>query len=392
MTLLPRDGSDAPAPLHTEGHQTSRRRASLPGASFRPALRPRLPGTRYDAPVSDEAITREAIDDARVGAWLTEHVRGATPPYTYALITGGRSNLTFRVTDAAGRRFVLRRPPLGHLLATAHDVAREWRIVAALGPTPVPVPPALALCEDEAVNGTPFAVTEFVDGAVLADPAQGATLSPETKRAAAEHLIDVLASLHTLDLDEIGLANLSRREGYIERQLKRWTRQWEGSKTREYALIDEVAARLQSDMPQQQGVSIVHGDYRFGNCITNVAAGRIAAVLDWELCTLGDAMADLGHLGIYWHDPARPLQQANDPTPAGGFPPLGDLLARYAAKTGRDVSRIGYYRAFAAWRLAIIGEGVAARHLARNPDDAEALRGSHIMVNRLVEYARDALS
>lgn len=341
--------------------------------------------------MSDDTLVREGIDQDRVGAWLTANVAGATPPYTYALITGGRSNLTFRVEDTAGMRFVLRRPPLGHLLATAHDVAREWRIVAALGPTPVPVPPALALCEDESVNGTPFAVTAYVDGVVLADPAQGATLDDAVKRDASHHLFDVLAELHGVDLDAVGLAALSKRGGYIERQVKRWSRQWEGSKTREFPLIDEVADLLRAQMPEQRGATLVHGDYRYGNMLTDMDNRRIAAVLDWELCTLGDPMADLGHLGIYWHDPARPLPLGNDPTAAGGFPSFSDLLHRYATRTGRDVSRIGYYCAFAAWRLAIIGEGVASRHLARHPDDAEALRGSQIMVNRLTEFARASL-
>ncbi len=341
--------------------------------------------------MSDDTLVREGIDRDRVGAWLTAHVPGATPPFRYDLITGGRSNLTFRVTDGAGQRIVLRRPPLGHLLATAHDVAREWRIVAALGGTPVPVPNAIALCEDDAVNGTPFAITGYVDGVALADPAQGTSLDAATKRDTAHHLIDVLAELHSVDLDAVGLADLSRREGYIERQVKRWSRQWEGSKTHELPAIDELAARLREQMPEQRETTLVHGDYRYGNLLVDTHAGRVAAVLDWELCTLGDPMADLGHLGIYWHDPVQPVPLNNDPTSAGGFPPFGELLERYAARTGRDVSRIGYYRAFAAWRLAIIGEGVASRHLARHPDDAEALSGSQYVVNRLTQFALSSL-
>ena len=314
-----------------------------------------------------------AIDEPKVGAWLSEHVAGATPPFHCELITGGRSNLTFAVTDAAGNRFVLRRPPMTHLLATAHDVAREWRIVAALGRTPVPVPPALAVCGDTSVNGTPFAVTAFVDGVVLDSVEKATELPVDVRRETAFHLIDVLADLHAVDLQHVGLADLSRQDSYLDRQVRRWSKQWAGSRTRELPLVDDVEELLRLDMPLQRGATIVHGDYRFGNCIIDVEQRKVAAVLDWELCTLGDPMADLGHLGIYWHDTQGPLPMTNDPTSAGGFPAFSDLLQRYAARTGRDTGRIEYYRAFAAWRLAIIGEGVASRHLERHPEDTAAL-------------------
>jgi aminoglycoside phosphotransferase (APT) family kinase protein len=332
------------------------------------------------------------IDPNRVGTWLAEHVPGLAPPFRYELITGGRSNLTFCVTDANGRRCVVRRPPLGHLLATAHDVAREYRIVAALAPTPVPVPRALAVCEDAEVNGAPFAVTEFVDGVVLDIPEKAALIPLESLREISFHLIDALADLHAVDLDAVGLSGLSRHDSYIERQVTRWSKQWAGSRTRDLALIDEVEARLRGAMPAQRGVSIVHGDYRFGNCITDVPARRIASVLDWELCTLGDPLADLGHMSIYWHNEADPLPLTNDPTSGGSFPSLEELLERYAARTGRDVSGLGYYRAFAAWRLAVIAEGVASRHLQRHPDDREALGMSQRAVRRLAEFALSALS
>lgn len=332
-------------------------------------------------------IAPEGIDAPRVDAWLAAHIAGVAPPLRYDLITGGRSNLTYRATDARGRALVLRRPPLGKLLATAHDVAREWRIVAALQATGVPVPGTLALCEDDAVNGAPFAVTAFVEGVVVDTPERAAVLDRDGRREASFHLVDVLADLHAVDLDLVGLSALSRHEGYVERQIRRWSAQWDGSKTRELAAIDEVATRLAAGIPEQRRATIVHGDYRFGNCIVDPATRRVAAVLDWELCTLGDPMADLGHMAIYWHDPSRPLPMTNDPTPAGGFPALDDLLARYAARTGADVSRIAYYRAFAAWRLAVIAEGVAARHLARHPEDTAALAASQAAVAGLADYA-----
>jgi len=284
-------------------------------------------------------------------------------PFTFQLIAGGRSNLTFKVVGADGTRFVLRRPPLGHVLATAHDMAREHRIIAAVGRTDVPVPPALGVCIDEAVNGAPFYVMGYVDGIVLDSPDRAATMPVALRVQASEHLIDVLADLHAVDVDQVGLGDLAKREGYVARQVKRWSTQWAQSKTRELPAIDEVARLLGERLPEQRGVVIAHGDYRFGNCLTDVAAGRIAAVLDWELCTLGDPLADVGYLGVYWYDGEAANTRANDPTSAGGFPSYPDLLQRYALRTGRDLSGIGYYVAFSCWRLAVISEGVYARYL-----------------------------
>lgn len=332
------------------------------------------------------------IDEGRLEPWVAAHVGDATPPFRYALITGGHSNLTFEVTDAAGQRFVLRRPPLGHLLATAHDVLREHRIIAALRDTPVPVPEALAACDDPSVNDAPFFVTRFVEGVVLDSVEKAKALAGETKRDLAFNLIDVLAELHSVDLDAVGLADLSRQDGYLDRQIKRWTRQWAGSKTRELPLIDRVAETLERRKPEQRAVTIVHGDYRLGNCISDTERARIAAVLDWELCTLGDPLADLGHMAVYWFDPRLSLPLTNDPTAAGGFPSYGDLVEHYARRTGRDASNIDYYRAFAAWRLAVIGEGVASRHHEHHPDDTAALKASQTGVARLASFAMDALS
>ena len=305
----------------------------------------------------------QGIDETRVGAWLDANVENAHGPYSYDLIAGGRSNLTYRVTDANGMRMVLRRPPLGHVLATAHDMAREHRIISAVGSTGVPVPRCLGLCTDEEVNGAPFYVMAFVDGTVLDSPEKGELLPQHLRAGASEHLVDVLADLHAVDIDAVGLGDLAKREGYVERQVKRWSTQWENSKTRELPAIEEVSRLLSRDIPVQQGVSIAHGDYRFGNVLTDVANGRVAAVLDWELCTLGDPLADLGYIGIYWTDPGQPINRANDPSGLAGFPAYDDLVDRYARRTGRDVSKIGYYRAFSSFRLAVISEGVYARYL-----------------------------
>jgi aminoglycoside phosphotransferase (APT) family kinase protein len=305
----------------------------------------------------------QGIDEPKVGAWLDANIEGAHGPYTYSLIAGGRSNLTYRVTDSAGMEMVLRRPPLGHVLATAHDMAREHRIISAVGRTGVPVPRCLGLCTDETVNGAPFYMMSFVEGVVLDSPDKGQVLPVHLRKGAAEHLIDVLADLHAVDVDEVGLGDLARREGYVERQVRRWSTQWENSKTRELPAIEEVSKLLSRDIPVQQGVSIAHGDYRFGNVLTDIGAGRVAAVLDWELCTLGDPLADLGYVGIYWTDPGRPIARTNDPSGIEGFPAYGDLVERYASRTGRDVSAIGYYKAFGSFRLAVISEGVYARYM-----------------------------
>ena len=305
----------------------------------------------------------QGLDLAKVTAWLLGNIADVEAPFTVELIAGGRSNLTFRVRDARGRELVLRRPPLGHVLATAHDMAREHRIIAAVGKTAVPVPPALGLCTDPEVNGAPFYVMGYVDGVVLDSAERAALLPTHLRRPASEHLIDVLADLHAVDIDAVGLGDLAKREGYIERQLRRWSSQWEHSKTRELPAIDEVARRLGERMPTQRGVAIAHGDYRFGNCLTDVGTGRISAVLDWELCTLGDPLADVGYLGVYWSDGTDATLRANDPTPAGGFLSYVDLIERYARRTGRDLVDIGYYVAFSCWRLAVISEGVYARYL-----------------------------
>lgn len=317
----------------------------------------------------------QGIDAERVGSWLESNIPGFRPPYRFELIAGGRSNLSYAVTDGSGGRFVLRRPPLGHVLATAHDMEREHRIVSAVGRTDVPVATTLGVCTDAEVNGAPFYVMSFVDGVVLDSPERAADLPVEVRRKLAEHLIDVLADLHAVDVDAVGLGDLAKREGYIERQIKRWTTQWEQSKTREVGAITEVAQLLRDRLPMQQGVSIVHGDYRFGNCLVDVDAGRINAVLDWELCTLGDPLADVGYLGVYWYGGEPTTARANDPTPAGGFPSYAEIVARYTERTGRDLDGIEYYIAFSCWRGAVISEGVYARHLygAMGDIDAEVI-------------------
>lgn len=324
--------------------------------------------------MSDQ-ITAEGIDKTAVTAWFAAHVPAATAPLDFGLIAGGRSNLTYRVVDAAGRAWVLRRPPLGHVLATAHDMAREFRIISALAPTEVPVAPAIGLCEDPEVNGAPFYVMDFVDGDVLRALPDAEAIPEATRRAAGTSLVEVLARIHSVDPETVGLGDLSRREGYIERQLKRWHGQWEQSAFTSLTGIDDVHRRLAADIPEQGPATIVHGDYRLDNCVLG-PDGSIRAVLDWELCTLGDPMADLGLLFVYWSDPDDTFAALpGAPTTAPGFATRAELLAAYAEQSGRDVSEIDFYVAFGYWKLACILAGVATRYAAgaMGGDDATEL-------------------
>ena len=318
----------------------------------------------------------KGINAERLNAWFGSHVEGAIPPLDFELITGGHSNLTFRVTDSEGARFVLRRPPTGAVIATAHDMGREHRIISALQGTPVPVPPALGLCEDAEINDAPFYVMGYVDGIVLADETITAEkILPEHRGRLGERVVEVLAALHAVDADEVGLGNLGRKEAYIPRQLKRWRTQWEKTKTRELAPMDQVFEGLQQRMPEQVGATIVHGDYRLGNMLST-EAGEIAAVLDWELCTLGDPLADLGYLLNNWGEPGEtgPLARgaAMSPTSAGGFLSRAEVVSRYESLTGRDATQIAYYQAFQFWRLAAIVEGVLSRYLKGVMGDDDA--------------------
>lgn len=315
----------------------------------------------------------EGIQSDRVTAWLTERIPDIEPPLSFALIAGGHSNLTYAITDARDQRWVLRRPPLGHVLESAHDVAREHRIISALADTDVPVAPTFGVCEDRSVNDAPFYIMAFVDGLVLHD-ADAARQLPESQREALGfEVVDVLARLHAIDPDTVGLGQLGRKEAYLERQLKRWTKQWENSKTREIPAMEESRRLLAERMPEQVGASIVHGDYRLGNFL--VDGPRIAAVLDWELCTLGDPLADFGYLLNSWIQPGELDSRPGDepPTTVGGFPTREALVERYQAATGRDLSTISYYRAFSHWRLAAIGEGVYKRYLVGAMGEREDL-------------------
>ena len=318
------------------------------------------------------------VDESAVTAWLHEQLPAAEPPFEFTLIAGGHSNLTYRVVDGTGSAWVLRRPPLGQLLPTAHDMAREYRIIKALAQTRVPVPRTVALCADTEVNGAPFYVMDLVDGAVIRDESAAARIPlPDRCRLGLE-LIDVLAEIHSVEPAEVGLSDLGRPAGYVERQLRRWSTQLERSQTRDLPLLADVHAVLAANVPDQVGSGLVHGDFRLDNCIIG-GDMTISAVLDWELCTLGDPLADLGLLLVYWTQPGDDIRALPDaPTTVDGFPSRRELVDRYADHSGRSVDHIDYYVAFAYWRLACITEGVHARYrsgaMSGREDEADRFR------------------
>jgi aminoglycoside phosphotransferase (APT) family kinase protein len=304
------------------------------------------------------------IDVEPVTAWFAANVPGAAPPLSFELIAGGRSNLTYRVTDTADGNWVLRRPPTGHVLATAHDMVREHRIISALAPTDVPVAPALGLCVDEAVNGAPFYVMGYVDGLVLRDAGQASLVTPEVRRRAGLSVAENLARIHAVDPDAVGLGDLGRKDGYIERQLKRWNGQFDKARTRDVASVSDAHERLLTAIPEQGAPAIVHGDYRLDNCMVD-ATGEVIAVLDWEICTLGDPLADLGVLMVYWTEPEDPYAALpGAATTLEGFPSRAEMVAAYEAAGGRAVGDLDYYVGFGYWKLACILEGVFTRYKA----------------------------
>jgi aminoglycoside phosphotransferase (APT) family kinase protein len=344
--------------------------STVPGGSV-----PSIEGTEHRATARQTAGTDPAaaegpagIDAAGVDAWFAANIVGAAPPLTYRLIAGGRSNLTFGVTDTAAHHYVLRRPPTGHLLPTAHDMGREHRIISAVGPAGIPVPAALGYCADPAVTGAPFYVMDFVDGYILrAESDLEGVFGPAERRRLADNLVDTLAAIHAVDPDAVGLGELSRKEGYIARQLRRWYSQYQASRDEQggpdVADIDLVHDRLAARIPTQGKAGIVHGDYRLDNTIVG-PDGAVVAVLDWELCTLGDTMADLGQLLVYWTEAGESSALAHSATAAPGFPTRAELARRYAEVSGRSIETLDFYLAFAYWKLACILEGVYTRYVA----------------------------
>ncbi len=325
-----------------------------------------------------------------VSAWFDNHVAGVTLPLRFELIAGGHSNLTFKVTGADGQTYVLRRPPLHQVLSTAHDMSREHNIIAALAGTDVPVPRTYGLCLDEAVNERPFYVMDFVKGRVVRNRNEAAGFTPELCRAASHSVVDTLARIHAVDVDQVGLGDLGPKEGYISRQLRRWLGQFEKSRTRERPEIRAVHDHLVDRIPEQGAAGIVHGDYRLDNCILS-DEGRILAVLDWELCTLGDRNADVAQLLVYWAEAGDDdFALDNPPTTAPGFAGRAEMLDRYREASGRSLDDIDFYIAFAYWKLACILEGVYSRYMNGAMGDKAPPQGAESFAARVDALTRMA--
>lgn len=335
----------------------------------------------------------QGLDLDPINAWYRKHVEGSEPPLTFELLVGGHSNLTYRVTDAAGAVSVLRRPPLGELLPSAHDMGREYRVIAALGPTNVPVARAIAYCEDPTVTGAAFYVMGFVQGRVLHEEADAlAALEPAGRHRSGLAMVEALADLHRLDVAAIGLADLGRHDGYVGRQLKRWYAQYQDSRGSTPA-VDRVYEELLATVLPQQRVSVVHGDYRLGNCLVS-PDGEILAILDWEICTLGDPLADLGYAVATWSEPEDGYTTiASSPSTVEGFACRADLVEAYAARSPLELSMMPRYLAFSYWKVACINQGVWARYdqnqKASDGVDVDAIRAS---VDILGEQAEAALA
>jgi aminoglycoside phosphotransferase (APT) family kinase protein len=304
------------------------------------------------------------VDLAALAGWLDAERPGLRQgELAGAVIAGGRSNLTYRVTDGTNV-WALRRPPLAHVLPTAHDMAREYRVITALRPTDVPVADAIALCQDESVLGAPFYLMGFVDGVVLDKPAVLAEVTPAQATRACELLMHTLVALHEVDPDSVGLADFGRPAGFLARQVRRWHQQWEASETQPRPELEATVDKLVAAMPEQSAPAIVHGDYRLTNVMFGQSFDGIAAVVDWEMATLGDPLADVG-LGVVYQD----LAQQSDlvmpvMSPDAGFLSARQMVDIYAAGSPRDLSRLSWYVAFGYFKLAVVSEGIHARYLA----------------------------
>ena len=305
-----------------------------------------------------------------VSRFFAENVPGGDVPLTFSLISGGRSNLTYRV-ESANDTWVLRRPHLGHVLPTAHDMAREFKVLSGVAKVNYPSPRPIALCEDASINDYPFYVMEYREGVIIADDLPEGYAETEDRRAAISNaLIDTLVELHAIDYNAVGLGDFGRPDGYVERQVRRWAEQWSRSETRPLAEVNELILRLKAAIPAPQAPAIVHGDYRLGNMMLDSEdPGRVVAVLDWEMCTLGDPLADLGYTLGYWAEAGDSAirvaaRATGSATAAPGFATRQQLIQDYGRRSGRDVSQIEFYQVLAYYKLGVITEGIHARFLA----------------------------
>ena len=333
----------------------------------------------------------DGTDEPAMTAWIEGLGTGVEPPLTYERVGLGQSNLTYLATDAQGARLVLRRPPMGELLASAHDVAREHRILSALQGEGIPLPRVHGLCEDPRVADVPVLVVSFVEGAVLDERSDAERLTPAARHHVGLSLVDTLAGIHGVDLEGAGLSDLASHKPYAARQLRRWSQQWELSRTMDLPELDALTGRLEEATPDHGEIRLVHGDNHLRNVIVDPTTADVRALIDWELSTLGDPLADLGTLLAYWPQEGDPPSMRFDASTVTGFATRDELVARYASVTGRDVSAVPFWHGLGLWKLAIILEGVRRRQLddPRNLTAAGAIPA--VAVGQLVACAHAVL-
>ncbi len=335
-------------------------------------------------------------DVQAVEAWMSEHTTALKPPFHWTRLEGGHSNLTYLIEDMTGTEAVIRRPPLGELLPKAHDMSREWALISALSPTSVPVARAIAFCEDPSVTGAHFYVMGFIRGRPLYSSADTEQLVPEDVRPRLAHsFFDVLADLHALDPDALGLGDLGKKDNYIGRQVRTWYRSWTASV--EPAQLDDPRAHalkdfFEANVPDQGLARVVHGDYGLHNCLVGSDC-TVAAVVDWEISTLGDPLADLAYALNQWPDPGDDEPFSPEaPTAVPGFPSRTELARRYGARTGRDLSQLDFYTGFNHWKTAAIIHGVYARYMeGKKGTEGVDLQGLRDRIGKALTQAQAAV-
>lgn len=337
----------------------------------------------------------KGLDLEALRTWLDAEAPGELPgALSASLITGGKSNLTYAVTNGE-RDVIVRRPPLGHVLATAHDMGREHRVMAALAGTSVPVPRMIAECTDESVIGATFYVMERMSGTAFQRASDLEVIGAERTRAVTERLVDTLADLHAVDYQAVGLGDFGRPDGYLTRQVARWKKQLDSSRSREIDGIDELADRLTASVPATGESTIVHGDYRLDNVLVDTEDGdRITTVLDWEMSTLGDPLTDVAVMLAYQHlalDAGPSSGQVTDAPQAPGYLSPDESVERYAKRSGRDVSELGFHLGLAYFKLAVILEGIHFRHSA-GQTVGSGFDGIGAMIDPLVQHGLAATS
>lgn len=337
--------------------------------------------------MTSPASAPDALDLGALRAYLDEIGIRVEAPLAAQLISGGKSNLTFAVSDGVSE-WIVRRPPVGDVLPGAHDMSREYRIMAALGTSEVPVPAVLGLCADDGRIGAPFFVMDRVPGTVVRTRRDALNLPTGLRERIGTELVDTLVVLHEADYAAVGLANLGRPDGYLERQVSRWCQQYERIRVRELPLVGTLARALAATLPRNPAASLVHGDYRLDNVIVS-GDGTIAAVLDWELATLGDPLTDLGTLLMFWDEPGGPVNPITQGLMAvDGFPTRDDVIERYLRQRRVPLDDLDWYLVFAEFKLAVILEQIHARH-SRGDTRGDGFDGVGDMVLHLLAAARE---